>query len=240
MNQSHVPPTAGAAAGLEANPSRWTAGRITALVIGVLLILLSLPVLGGGGTALWADRTQRDSGYVTTDVHQFSTSGSALTTEPTDLGSAGVGWLYSPSLLGTVRIRVTPATTSPPLFVGIGPSADVDRYLSGVGHTVVTDFWGDKVQSVGGGTPSTAPGTQDFWVASATGPGPQTVEWDPANGSWTVLVMNADGRPGVDVGADLGARMPAVLWIAVGSLVLGALLMAGGVLLIVGAIRRRS
>jgi hypothetical protein len=64
-------------------------------VIGGLLVLLSLALLGTGGTALWADRTQRDAGYVTTDVHQFSTSGSALMTEPTDLGSAGVGWLYS-------------------------------------------------------------------------------------------------------------------------------------------------
>jgi len=29
----------------------------------------------------------------------------------TELGSAGVGWLYSPSLLGEVRIRITPAST---------------------------------------------------------------------------------------------------------------------------------
>ena len=82
--------------------------RIAALVIGVVLVLLALPLLGGGGTALWADLTQRDGGYATTDVHEFSTGGSALATVSTDLGSAGVGWLYSPSLLGTVRIRVTP------------------------------------------------------------------------------------------------------------------------------------
>jgi hypothetical protein len=52
--------------------------------------------------------------------------------------------------------------------------------------------------------------------------------------------MNADGRPGVDIGADLGARMPALRWIALGLLVAGAVFMAGGVLLIVGAIRRRT
>jgi hypothetical protein len=51
--------------------------------------------------------------------------------------------------------------------------------------------------------------------------------------------MNADGRPGIDVGADLGARIPAVLWIAVGMLVAGAIFMAGGALLIAGAIRGR-
>ena len=51
--------------------------------------------------------------------------------------------------------------------------------------------------------------------------------------------MNADGRPGIDVGADLGARMPAVLWIALGVLLAGAVFLAGGGLLIAGAIRGR-
>ncbi len=51
--------------------------------------------------------------------------------------------------------------------------------------------------------------------------------------------MNADGRPGINVGADLGARMPAVLWLAIGLLAAGAVFMAGGVLLIAGAIRGR-
>jgi hypothetical protein len=222
-----------------ARPSRWTGGRIAALVIGALLVLLSLVLLGGGGTALWADRTQRDAGYVTTDVHEFSTSGSALATVSTELGSAGVGWLYSPGLMDKVRIRVTPTSSDGPLFVGIGPSTDVDRYLAGVSHTVISEFWGDKTEAVNGGTPPFPPGAQNFWVASATGSGPQTLVWDPANGSWTVVVMNAEGRPGIDLRADLGARMPALLWIAVGVLAGGAIFMAGGALLIAGAIRGR-
>jgi hypothetical protein len=221
-----------------ARPSGWTAGRIAALVIGALLVLLSLILLGGGGTALWADRTQRDEGYVTTDVHEFSASGSALATVSTELGSAGVGWLDSPALMDEVRIRVT-STSSGPLFVGIAPSTEVDRYLAGVHHTVITEFWDEKTQAFEGSTPASAPGTQDFWVASAIGSGPQTVLWDPADGSWTVVVMNADARPGIAVEADLGARMPAVLWIAVGLLAAGAVFMAGGALLITGAIRGR-
>jgi hypothetical protein len=208
-------------------------------VIGVLLVLVALVLLGAGGTALWADRTQRDGGYVTTGVHEFSTSGSALATVSTELGSAGVGWLYSPGLMDKVRIRVTPVSSGPPLFVGIGPSTDVDRYLAGVNHTVISEFWGDKTEAVDGGQPTSAPGTQDFWIASTTGPGARTLEWDPTSGSWTVVVMNADGRPGINVGADLGARMPAVVWIAIGLLVVGAVLLAGGALLIADAIRGR-
>ena len=233
--QAAAPPRPEAAA----RPSGWTAGRITTLVIGVLLVLVALVLLGAGGTALWADRTQRDAGYVTTDVHEFSTSGAALATVSTELGSAGFGWLYSPSVLDEVRIRVTPTSPDRALFVGIGPATEVDGYLAGVRHTVITEFWGDKTEAIDGGESASAPGTQDFWVASATGAGPQTVVWEPADGSWTVVVMNADGRPGIDVGADLGARMPAVLWIAVGVIIAGAIFGAGGALLIVGAIRRR-
>lgn len=244
MNESHVTQTAlpeGTPSRSEAvsRSSGWTAGRIAAIVIGALFVLLSLALLGAGGTALWADRTQRDGGYVATDVHEFSTSGSALATVSTELGSAGIGWLYAPGLLDTVRIRVTPASAGPPLFVGIGPSTDVDRYLAGVHHTVITEFWEEKTEAVAGGPPASAPGTQDFWVASSTGSGPRTVEWEPTDGSWTVVVMNADGRPGIDMGADLGARMPAVLWIALGVLIAGVVFLAGGGLLIAGAIRAR-
>ena len=69
----------------------------------------------------------------------IASSGSAVATVPTHLGSPGVGWLYSPGMLGNVRIRVTPARPGAALFVGIGPSADVDRYLRGTAHTIVTE-----------------------------------------------------------------------------------------------------
>jgi hypothetical protein len=233
-----LPPAAPPSPKVAARPSGWTAGHIAALVIGALLVLVALALLAAGGTALWADRTQREAGYVTTDVHDFSTSGSALATEPTHFGSAGTGWLYSPSLLDKVRIRVTPASPGSAVFVGIGRSSDVDRYLGGVNHTVISDFWSDKVETVAGGTPVSAPATQSFWVASASGSGAQSVVWKPADGSWSVVVMNVDGRPGIDMKTDLGARLPALPWIAVGVLAAGVLLLAGGALLITGAIRR--
>lgn len=224
---------------VETNASGWTAGRIAALVIGSLLVLVSLALLGAGGTGLWADRTQREAGYATTSVHNLSTPAPALATESTHLGSAGKEWLYGPGLLGKVRIRVTPAGSGPSLFVGIGRTADVDRYLAGVNHTVISDFFGDETRSVDGGPAGSAPGTQHFWVASSTGPGERTLVWDPSKGSWTVVVMNANAGPGIDIGADLGARFPSLAWFAVGFLVAGAIFLAGGALLIVGAIRGR-
>jgi hypothetical protein len=168
--------------------------------------------------------------------------GLALATEPTHLGSSGVGWLYSPGLLGKIRIRVTPAVAGSGLFVGIGRSRDVDRYLAGVGHTVISDFFADRVDAVAGVRSPAAPGAQRFWVAASSGPGERTVEWNPRGGSWTVVVMNANGKPGIAMRADVGARMPAVVWVAIGLLAAGAIFLAGSALLVVSAIRneRRS
>jgi hypothetical protein len=247
VKETRVSPMAlseGSAAGNTHDPraadqrSRWTAGKITALAVGSLLVLFALAMLGAGGTALWADLTQRDGGYVTTDVHKFTTSGSALATERTELGAAGVGWLYSPGILGKVRIRVTPTNSGMPLFVGIGPSADVDRYLSGVRHTVISDFRTESVKTVDGGLPRSPPGEQRFWAASASGPGQESLEWKPTDGSWTVVAMAADGRAGIGLGADLGAEVPALVGIAIGGLVAGAIFLAGGALLIAGALAR--
>ena len=242
VNESHASPVSPAVvpSGTKAAApaSRWKGGRIAALVVGVLLGLLSLALLTAGGTALWADSTQRSAGYVMTGSHDFTAAGSALATEPTELGSSGVGWLYAPGLLGKVRIKVTPANPASTLFVGIGPSKAVDRYLAGVGHTLVSDYFGGKAQEIAGGRPAGIPGKQHFWVASTTGTGDRALLWKPVDGSWSVVVMNADGRPGIDVKADLGAKFPDLLWITIGLLTAGAILAVGSAFLIRGSFVR--
>ena len=106
---------------------------------------------------------------------------------------------------------------------------------------MISDFWSRTAQDVEGGHSVASPGTQNFWVASSAGPGPRTLVWDPADGSWTVVVMNADGRPGIGpVATDLGATVPAMVWIALGVLAAGVVFLAGAALLIVGAFRRGS
>jgi hypothetical protein len=44
-----------------------------------------------------------------------------------------------------------------------------------VKRTVISEFFRDKLQAVDGAPPHSAPGTEDFWVASATGRGTQTL-----------------------------------------------------------------
>jgi len=137
------------------------------------------------------------------------------------------------SVVGDVRIRATD-TGGRPVFVGIGRTADVERYLAATEYTTA-----GNVTHPGGG-PAVLPGDAGVWVASTSGAGTQTVGWPVLDGQWTAVVMNADGSRGVSVRADAGATAPALGWIALGLLLSGAVVLAGGVVLIGVAGHRAS
>jgi hypothetical protein len=143
-------------------------------------------------------------------------------------------------ILGTIRVRVTPNNPQKRLFVGIAPTAAVDRYLAGVSHTEISNWpQGTTTYRPGSGAgPAGNPGDQKFWAAQSSGTGTQALTWNPRPGSWTIAVMNSTISPGLDVSADVGATIPDLGWIALGLLAAGAvLLITGGVLIVVPVIR---
>ncbi len=239
-----APPPPGPPAPPPPSPGRgstWTAGRVIALVLGVVLGLTGVGVLATGGVALWADRVARDdSGYLssTTGLH---TSAYAVASESVVVHGEE-NWALSEWLFGDVRVRAT-STGSAPVFVGIAATSDVRDYLAGVGHATVADFRGGAAsyRMHPGGAPAQAPGDSDIWVAEATGSGTATVSWPMTDGDWTVVVMNADGSRDVDVQAEMGASMPFLDWLPEVLLVTGAVLfLLGMVLVVVGVLPRRA
>lgn len=206
----------------------WTGGRVGAVVVGAVLVAVAVGSLAASAFGLWADRTQRDAaGFVSWPTERFTTSTYAITTEPTELRLGGPRWLSLREAIGTVRVRVTPAAGAAPLFVGIAPTADLNRYLSGVGHSVASDLGNAALRTYQGGAPPAA--AQTFWVASSVGTGMRTLTWPVRSGSWELVVMNADGSGGLDLRVEVGARMPELGMLA------GSLLAAGVALLISGA-----
>jgi hypothetical protein len=224
-----------------APPRRWGAGRVVALVIGILLLLPAIGLLVGGGTLLWVDRTHRTGGYLMSGGGSFTSTGFALTSEQISL-STGTSWVPLSTALGTTRVQVIGANPDKAVFVGIAPVASGNSYLGAVRRTVVKDIgspYGASAQvSVAGGAPAGPPGDQTFWVAQATGTGPQQLTWSPSEGDWMLVVMNADGSAGVAVQARIGATTPGLTGIAWGLIGGGLFLAVVGVLLIVLASRR--
>jgi hypothetical protein len=168
----------------------------------------------------------------------FQTPTYAIVSESAELHTSGAQWALD-TFLGTVRIR---SKSVRPVFVGIGPAAEVDRYLANIQRDEVTDL-GDRHPNYTerpGGAPRGPPASQTFWAASATGAGEQTVDWDPEDGYWRAVVMNADAARGVSSDLSIGAELDQVLWIGIGLLGAGVLFAAGSALAITLAVRRRG
>jgi hypothetical protein len=220
-----------------------SAGRVILIVLGSIGILFGLALLAGGGFLLWADRTQREDGYLTTPTERFATPTYGLTRTRLEVDTDGSGWLLNDSWFGKVRIRGE-SPGAQVLFIGIGPEADVAKYLGGVAHASVQDIDFDpfrvKYLSIAGGAPQGPPTEQRFWAASASGVGTQTVTWKVREGDWSVVLMNADGSRGVAADIDLGAKLTFLLWLAIGLLIGGVLVLGGSTGLIVLAVRTRQ
>ena len=214
--------------------SRWTPGRIALVVVGSILALLGAGMLIGGTGLLWVDQTKRDDdGYLATPTERFTTESYAITSESIDLAGAEIDeaeWLLSDDVLGDVRFEGE--LTGGEIFLGIGPTRDVEGYLGSVEHDEVRELDFDPFRvdyrRHSGGQPETAPTEQDFWAESASGAGLQTLTWAAEEGEWSVVAMKADASAGVDAELSAGAEANFLVWVAIAFLVVGALLLVGG------------
>ncbi len=86
------------------------------------------------------------------------------------------------------------------VFLGVGPAADVERYLDGVAREYITDIDRSPLQldtDVVEGTRSPAPpGEEEFWVEQASGVQRQQIKWRIAEDQ-LLVVMRANGDPNV-------------------------------------------
>ncbi len=212
------------------------AGRVVLIVAGSIAAVLAFGLLAGGCALVAVDQTQRDDeGFLMSPSEDFRTPTYAIVSESADIETGGAEWALD-SFLGTVRIR---SESERPVFVGIGPATEVDRYLAGVEHDVVTDLEDEpRYSRLGGGEPDGPPGAQQFWVASSSGSGEQTLAWDPEDGDWRAVAMNADGRRGISAELSIGAELDSAIWVGVGLLAAGALLAGGAALAITAGVRR--
>jgi hypothetical protein len=224
-------PTSNAAASPGRPRSNWTASRVIGMVFASIGGLIGLGLLVGGVAVLAAFAFGRDDdGYFNSDRRQLESATFAITTQDIDLGVDEVDWAPD-EVLGNVRVQVD---GEQPVFVGIGPDDDVDRYLGDVAHDELIDFDGDdpEFDAHEGRAPRTPPRDQDFWVAESEGSGEQALTWDAEFGRWTAVVMNVDAARGIDVEADAGVKLDWAIWAGLGMFVVGLLMSVGAVVVI--------
>ncbi|MBT2247762.1 DUF4389 domain-containing protein [Arthrobacter sp. BHU FT2] len=208
------------------------------LILGIVLSLAGLTALAGGAVAMAVGTAQGD-GFFTTGTARLSVPSHALTSPRLDAIGEGVP-PQLPFDVGTMRLRAASVDPGKDIFIGIAPSADVDKYLAGVYHSELLDVemqpFRAEYRDIPGTSAPALPARQTFWAASATGPGQQELTWDLAAGSWSIVLMNADASQGVSATLQAGARSGLIRPAATGLLVGGALALVVGVpLLIFGA-----
>jgi hypothetical protein len=217
---------------------RWTGGRVTALVLGCVVLLFA-GGLGTGGVALGViDQTQRDSeGFLMSDSVSLVNNGFAIASDSVDLSDGGPAGVPG-RLLGDARLVVTPSGEDP-VFVGLARTSDADVYLSGVQHATVVDFGEGAVpryRETAGGPPEAPPADAGIWEAAVSGPGTQTLTWHVESGDWTVVVMNENAAAPVAANVAVGGTVPVLGWVVSALLVGAGLLLLLALALIFGSI----
>ncbi len=221
---------------------RWGAGRVTAVILAVLVFLLGTGLVAGGTALAVARQTLRnDQGYYMSSAQSLSTPTYAVTSMPFTIETSAAASNVPHDLLGDVLLRARGAGGRD-VFIGVAPQAEVSAYLAGVEHSTLVDLRGTGgvrtpvYQDSSGGAPRSLPTQARFWTASASGPGAQQLVWAPRSGNWAMVLMNADGSRNVAADVSIGATVPVLGGVMVGLLVAGGLLMLIGLGVLLAAV----
>ena len=181
----------------------------TALIASGVVLTAAGGALAAGGVVLGA--FGGTDGTLSTGTKHHETTANAVVSDEGDLGGS------TNLAFGDPTLKVSVSDSDQPVFVGIGPTEDVDRFLAGATVQTVSDFdlWPlqlDTETREGNRQPG-SPLDETFWVAQSDGATSAAASWKIDDGSYRVVVMNADGSPGVGVDGSLvgqgsGARCP--------------------------------
>jgi hypothetical protein len=192
-----------------------SAGRIVLLIFGILFVLGSFGLLTGGGIILAVDNAFKDDqGYYTTGNLPIDAVAPAIISQSAEI-HIDTWWYNRNRDLVSLRVNADNADPDRPVFIGVAREPDLAQYLDGIAYYEVRDinFTSDAVSYFKHSGTDTAPppADQTFWIASASGTGTQTLEWDVTSGTYSLVFMNADGSSPVSGSVDLGINIPAVV-----------------------------
>lgn len=147
--------------------------KITSGILGAIVAMVAIPllVISIGMFSL------TDGDAATLPTISATTSGRAMT-----FGDVDIDWDGSATVVDDLD-HITVGVEGDDLFIGVGRSIDVERFLDS----------------------EVPPRRANIWIMDAAGSDP-SIDIDP-EGTWTAVVMNADGSPGVD--ADMTVSLPA-------------------------------
>jgi len=226
--------------------------RIVRAAVGVLLVVLAVPLILAGGGLWLIDQHRAPDGTFAAHLERVQAPGRAIVVTDVDaLLRADAPFARG----GRSTLSVSARGPGGLLFLGLGPYDQIEQYLAGVAQTRIGrvrlargPLPVERTDIVGELAPKENPYDAPFWRATSTGlirdgKVEDALSWSPATTRGerlAVVIMNADGAPGVDV--EILARLRAT-WLGSttgGLLILGSALVLLALLVIAWPQRRRA
>jgi hypothetical protein len=243
---------------VKANRGGFGAGQAIAVLLGGFLILISIPILFGGGAVMGVSGVfDQGSGYIGVDNVDFETSTQVLIAKSMDIEGLEYDsfegpprWIWEPQIGDLVKFKIkAESNDNKPVFIGIIEERDALEYFGDVEYDFITDFQMENPSSRpyvtyrkhSGDEVTFEPTDLNIWVEEVHGYGEQTMVWEPEVGDYWLVIMNEDASAGVDVETGLSVRVPILSSIGRGLFLGGLVSLAFGVAVIYfGAIKSRQ
>ena len=210
-----------------------SAGKIIALIFGIFFLIIGVSITVSGIAVYAVSGVYTDSsGYFTTPDFQLTQTNSvAITLSDININfkETTPQWIQS-DLGNIVKIRIN-LISNDTYFVGIAQTSQVNQYLQNVSYSEISKL--DLVDGISYNAQinpnsvatlaSNPPGNQTAFTWDASAVGNQVLDWTPKAGSWTIVIMKADGTKGIDVGIKAGAKIPVLGAIATFLIIFGVM-----------------
>ena len=216
--------------------SRRPSQRVATKVVGVLLITLGALTASAALALIIVFGTD---GRLDFGSHQVAGSGSAVVTDISKIQNTNevvalTGW--------PVVAASASGGNASGVFIGIGRSRDVERFLAGVAFDQVTDIefppFELNLSRIPGSMRATPPAAETFWVASSESTTDARLSWRITDGEYRMVIMNADGAPGVITVARMQLVLPNAFPLSLAVLGVGLVVTSAGIVIAVLAITR--
>jgi hypothetical protein len=212
------------------------------LIATAFVAVVGVLALAGGSVMLWANAANTDGGYFTAAPHEFSSSSHAIVANGLDANTGDLDFLLGSARLQELRLTTASVDPVKPVFVGIASQQDVAAYLRDVEQDEVRaldfDPFAVRYATLAGDTAPVPPAEVPIWVASSSGTS-ESLEWETADGDWSVVVMNADGSADVSADIAIAAKAPLLFHIGLGLVIGGSVLLLAAAVGLVFAVRSR-
>ena len=230
----------------------WGIVHIGVILLSVLLLITSFGlIMGGTGMRSFKDVMTDEDGYLKSKTQTIQVPSYGIVADEIDIELDQDAMRFFQRQGGFVSFKVTTESLDPTkeVFIGVARYADAYSYIDPMEYHEIADInmgWerGDEQETVyilhPGDAPATPPTEQDFWVVQASSAAEQTISWDPEEGNYYVVLMNADGSEGITANIRLGVQVP--FFGGLGDILIGAGVVVGaiGLLMLYFTIKRNQ